>query len=168
MVSWSTRSPRASFPWGETRTLYFSFIPQWHTPILLFLTPSAHPQLCLKNKDITTQLQEPHPRLAYAASYCSTRRVPVRRERTRNAGTWALSTPEKDAFPSGFCLCRGKDPSKPTANLTGQKAKLPRELCPAKIHPWPKDRPLGASLPIWHFKIKTESGDLSVGLPRTL
>lgn len=35
-----------------------------------------------------------------------------------------LSTPEKDAFPSGFCLRRGKDPSKPTATLTGQKAKL--------------------------------------------
>lgn len=74
-----------------------------------------------------------------------------------------LSTPQKDAFPSGFCLYRGKDPSKPTATLIGQKAKPQRELCPAKIHPWPKDRPLGTSLPIWHFKKKTESRDLSVG-----
>lgn len=164
-MSWSTRSPRASFPWGETHTLYFPFIPQWHMPILLFLSPSAHPQLCLKNKDITTQLQEPHPRLAYAASYCSTRRVPMRRERTRNARTWTLSTPEKDAFPSGFCLCRGKDPSKPTAILAGQKAKPQRELCPAKIYSWPKTDPWGLPLTL---KKKTESRDLSVGLPGTL
>lgn len=106
----SSRSPRASFPWGETHKLYFPFIPQWHMMILLFLSPSAHPQLCLKNKDITTQLQEPHPCLAYAASYCSTRRVPLRRERTRNAGTWTLTSARPKQTPSllGFASTGAK------------------------------------------------------------
>lgn len=165
-MSWSTRCPRASFPWSETCKRYFPFIPQWHMPILLFLSPSAHPQLCLKNKDIRAQLQEPHPCLACAASYCSTRRVLLRRERTRNARTWALiSAHPKDAFPSGFAYAGEKIHPKPTATLTGQKAKPQKELCPAKIHSWPKDRPLGTSLPLWHLKKKkkTEIRDLSMG-----
>lgn len=166
-MSWSTRGPRASFPWGETRKRYFPFIPQWHMPILLFLFPSARPQLCLKNKDITAQLQEPHPRLAYAVSYCSIRRVSLRRERTRNAGTWALISAQPKRTPSllGFACTGGKIHPQPTATLTGQKAKPQRELCLAKIHPWPKDRPLGTFLPLWYLKKKkkTESRDPLVG-----
>lgn len=156
IMSWSTRGPRASFPWGETRKRYFPFIPQWHMPILLFLFPSARPQLCLKNKDITAQLQEPHPRLAYAVSYCSIRRVSLRRERTRNAGTWALISARPKRTPSllGFAYTGGKIHPQPTATLTGQKAKPQRELCLAKIHPWPKDRPLGTFLPLWYLKKK--------------
>lgn len=135
--------------------------------ILLFLSPSAHPQLCLKNKDITTQLQEPHPRLAYAASYCSTRRVPLRREGTRNAGTWTLISARPKKTPSllGFAYAGAKIHPNQQLFLQGKKQSQQRELCPAKIHPWPKDRPLGTSLPIWHSKKekKRESRDLSGG-----
>lgn len=89
------------------------------------LSPSAHPQLCLKNKDITAQLQEPHPRLAYAVSYCSIRRVPLSRERTRNAGTWALISAQPKKMPSllGFAYTGGKIHPQPTSYPKRAKGK---------------------------------------------
>ncbi|PKU33668.1 hypothetical protein llap_16028 [Limosa lapponica baueri] len=87
----------------------------------------AEQQLCLKNKDITAQLQKPHPRLAYAASYRYAGRVPPRRETHRQGpqmpglGLFSWHRQEKDTFPSGVGLRRGRDPSE--ANSYANRVK---------------------------------------------
>lgn len=126
-------------------------------PILPFLAPSAHPQLCLKNKDIAAQLKKPHPRLACASSH-RCRESPTQKRnppaRTKNTRTWALHPAQSKTAPSllGLCCAGEKIQRKPTATQTGQRVKTQRDLCVPKIHLWPKDGPLGTLLPLWCLK----------------
>lgn len=91
--SLSTRRPGASIPWGKPTADVFHLPPNHARRSFTLLAPSAHPQHCLKNKDIRAQLQRPHPRLACAASHLL-RQSPTEEGRAEGAGrppgTWAL------------------------------------------------------------------------------
>lgn len=115
IMSWSTQGPRASFPWGETRKWYFPFIPQWHMPILPFVSLCPSPALPEEQRH-----HSPAPGTSLTFGLCCIlllhQESPTEQRKNqecRDVGSH-LSTAEKDAFPSGFCLHRGKDPS--TAN----------------------------------------------------
>lgn len=67
--SLSTRCPGAPIPQGKPTAGIFHLPPNHARRSFTLLAPSAHPQHCLKNKDIRAQLQRPHPRLACATSH---------------------------------------------------------------------------------------------------